>query len=427
MTLFEIELDSKFKILNSSAFLDYKEFREYYNLNNLSNNEDDFTDFISDKFLYTSCLGTEKGNYGEIGSSFNSLVEHLKFGVKQQSEISKTITLYPEWLLFYIAIKKIKKLSILEQTFLKYVDIFHYICCLRNKNYIIRNTRNFLLIHEYSKMEERQKELNNIFLESLDPSKFTIELLRKFLRFLYINLHLEFKKQEKYKLMWNTEVYITETILLLRDKGVSTEEVYKEVGGGTYSELHNVYKYYPLYIKESNKHFENIFMPKIKNIFPESTIEDVMNYLTNNKKYENIIMSYLEVIKYLNANKPNELVMGAMIRNMVLEVEEIIKGKNDLVSFLKSIALNKEDFQSKKVNRGDCKTGQEYLEKTLDFINEKETFDKYLLIYHTVRNYLAHHNINMDDFFWSNNKIIASSTINAVIIILYRVEMKKNA
>lgn len=223
------------------------------------------------------------------------------------------------------------------------------------------------------------------------------------------------------------ETYIREVISLLMDKNIPTDEIYKKIGGGDYSELHEVHVLKDLYIEESKKHFQQIFLPKIKKLFPEATVETVMNHLTYKKKYETIILSYLEVIKYLNANKPNELVMGAMIRNMILEVEEIIKGKNDLVSFLKNIALNEENFKSKKVNRGDCKTGQEYLEKALDFINEEETFDKYLLIYHAVRNYLAHHNINMDEFFWSNEKIITSNAINSVVVILYRIEMDKNA
>lgn len=428
MTLFEIKLDSKFKIVNSSAFLDDKEFEDYYNLNNLSDNkEDDFRDYISNEFLYTSCLGTEKGNFGEIRSSYNSLIEHMKFGVKQQSKQPSTKTLYPEWLLFFIAIKKTHSLSNLEHKFLKHIDIFNYICSLRNKKHIISNIRNFLLIHDYVKADEYQEELNDIFLKTLDTSGFSTELLYEFLRFLYFNLHVKLKKQEKYKLMWNAEVYIVETIILLQNKSLSLEKIYKDIGGGTYSELHNIFKHHPLYIKESNKHFNNIFLPKIKSIFKNLNFEDTINYLTMYEKYENIIMSYLEIHRRFNADKKleNEIIMGAMIRNMILEVEEIIKGKKHLVDFLNSIAIDKEYFNKKRIKNSDCKTGQEYLKRVLDFIDEEETFDKYLLIYHGIRNYLAHHNIKMNDFFWNNDRKIASNTIDAVMLILYRIEVIK--
>ena len=82
------------------------------------------------------------------------------------------------------------------------------------------------------------------------------------------------------------EVYILEVIYLLLDKEISIESIYEKMGGGTYSELHQVYVHKPLFIKESKNHFIQIFLPKIKNLFSDVSLEKVMNYLADNKKYE---------------------------------------------------------------------------------------------------------------------------------------------
>lgn len=428
MSLFEIDLNYDFKILGCGVFLSENEFYRFYDLNKLyisyMPDRKEMKELLlkNDEYrVYKNNLLTKQYSY--TSNDISNYIKNNLYDKKMLSHDDEEF--YPEWQLFYIAINKFEALQGFKNNFIKYLELFKYIAEIRYKKWLQYNLDYCLCICEMKDKDKIKDLLKDDLMTYLNNSIQDEDNLFNFLYFLK-ELRRIAKDIEKYKLMWNIETYIREAISLLLDKGIPTEEIYKKLSGGTYSELHEVHVLKPLYIEESKQHFQQIFLPKITKLFPEATFEKIKSYLISKKEYENIILSYLEVIKYLNANKPNELVMGAMIRNMVLEVEEIIKGKMDLVGFLRSIALNKEDFQSKKVNRGDFKTGQEYLEKTLDFINEEETFDKYLLIYHTVRNYLAHHNINMDEFFWSNDRIIASSTINSVIIILYRIEMKKN-
>ncbi|MDO8453794.1 MAG: hypothetical protein Q7S59_04425, partial [Sulfurimonas sp.] len=174
MSIFEIELNPDFYILNSDIYITKNNFERYCKNNNI-----EFKDDISKEYLVDS-------------------------------------NLYPDWLLFY-----------LYENF--------------NKNYIV--------FFKYIAEARYEKYEKNIY---KDNNKYTKDELYSFMYFLYI-FHQELKDREKYKLMWNLEVYMLETMSLLISKNVLIDDIYRKVGNGcaTHSALQEVYVYQKLYIKES--------------------------------------------------------------------------------------------------------------------------------------------------------------------------------
>lgn len=437
MSLFEIDLNYDFKILGCGVFLSENEFYRFYDLNKLyisyMPDRKEMKELLlkNDEYrVYTNNLLTKQYSY--TSNDISNYIKNNLYNKKMLSHDDEEF--HPEWQLFYIAINKFEALQGFKNNFIKYLELFKYIAEIRYKKWLQYNLDYCLCICEMKDKDKIKDLLKDDLMTYLNNSIQDEDNLFNFLYFLK-ELRRIAKDIEKYKLMWNIETYIREAISLLLDKGIPTEEIYKKLGGGTYSELHEVHVLKPLYIEESKQHFQQIFLPKITKLFSEATFETVMNYLTYNKKYENIILSYLEVIKYLNANKPNELVIGAMIRNMVLEVEKIIRDSLSKPPKYLNQCLEKLDIYNELFDaiRLECMyyKKSESCKQSITQINniittKEDSLEKYFAIYYHSRNYLAHDKIDMDMFFWSNNKIIASSTINAVIIILYRVEMKKN-
>lgn len=392
-----------------SSFLSEEQLFNFYKKNKLHFSYSPKIEEISDYFDQTYSINGSKillnqyNNKSEeesysIRYENSNIVDFIKNDLFNNNSYHKILstTLYPEWLLFYISINKYESLRFFKNDFNKYIELFKYIAQIRYKKYVKLHVDRY--VNNFENLNDFKKKLNNEFLIFLKSFERGEDELFDFLYFLNI-LRRTYKDIEKYKLMWNIETYIREVISLLLDKYIPTEKIYKKLGEGTYSELHEVHLLKDLYIEESKNHFQKIFLPKIKKLFSEATFERVMNYLAYNKKYENITLSYLEVIKYLNANKPNELVLGAMVRNMVLELEEIVKNKDNLATALDSIAFDKDLFIAKRKKHNVLKTGREYLDEVIEYTHEKESFEYNLLIYHAIRNYLAHHNLVMDNFF----------------------------
>lgn len=432
MSLFEIELDDKFKIHSSSVFLNEKDLKNYYKLNKLNDSYDDdnIQELITEyKLQIHQDLFVIDGYRYEVKEINDIFLSNI-----YESNINSTEhTLYPEWLVFLISIKKNKVQFIHEKEFDKYLEYFKYISEIRYKKYIKRNLQNYVCFEEYKNLADIKTSLHNSLLEYLRKTEYETNELYKYLNFLY-KFHQELKDNEKYKLMWNLEPYIEDVIILLRDKNIPLKEIYEEVYKymrGTYSVLHEIYIYKPLYIEESKPYFQ-VYLTKINQLFNSNiNIEEFIMILTKNERNEDVLFSYLELIKRFNANKMSELTMGAMIKSIVLGVEEVIRDYikiKELDKTLEVLSDNSKLFQEYRIKKNDFSSSNELL-NLLDksIIENTDSLELYLAIYYSARNYLAHNNIDMKKFFWGEDgeRRIISKTISSVIIILYRIEMMK--
>ncbi|MGD9552823.1 MAG: hypothetical protein AB7D96_01250 [Arcobacteraceae bacterium] len=430
MSLFEIELVDDFKILNLNIFFNERDLKKYYKLNKLNDAYDDYiVEMIEEHKLYVHQDLFVIDNYRY---KFNEINNVILLNIYKSNINSTQHTLYPEWLLFFISIKKAKVRFITEKEFNKYLAYFKYIAEIRYKKYIMRNFENYICSEDIKKFLNIKTLLHNSLLDYLKKSEYQTNDLYEYLNFLY-RFHQELKDNEKYKLMWNIEIYIQETIVLLRDKEISLKEIYEEVYKymrGTYSVLHEVYIHKPLYIEESKSHFK-IYLKKINELFNSNIdIEEFMSILTENDKNEDILFSYIELIKRLNVNKMSEHTMGAIIKGMVLGVEEVIKDylqERKLKKCLNCLAMDEKILESYIIEQyKDYNSSDELLELLDKLICDTEqSLELYLAIYHASRNYLAHYNIDMNKFFWGEDgeRRIIANTIKSVIIILYRIEV----
>jgi len=433
MSLFEIELNPNFKIVDSIVYLDEEKFKEYYKLNSF---DDDITSYVNDShLLYVNSddFISKRGFIGRDSTNFEIIENYIKVQYDfSHHDSKKTTKLYPEWMLFYVAIKKVNYLFRLEKKFEKYIDLFRAIGDIRHKNYIIRNLRNFIHIQDIKRVEEYQAQLHRLFRSFLMDFDIELNKLFEYLNFLY-QFHIELKENEKYKLMWNLETYILEVVQLLLFKGVDIKDVYLNVASnirGTYSVMHEFYPYKPLYIEESKHYFESQ-VKKINELFNHNiSSDDLIQKLTLEEKNEDILFSYLELTKRFNANKRNELVMGAMVKAIVLGIEEIIKSKllttKQFDKYLEQLTNHGDLFQSIRIKDGQYSNGNTLLNLLNKVITEnEESLERYLAVYYSSRNYLAHYNIDMDKFFWGEDRqrIILINLIDSIIIILYKLSI----
>lgn len=429
MSLFEIEISTEFKILNSFVFLDEQELEKFYKLNNLN---DGYKDDISKYFLEDFSLKVFHDLFVMYKYQYelDEISNIIKSEIYTLNKDSDEKTLYPEWLLFYIAINKKQVPFVSEKEFLEYLEFFKYIAEIRYKKYVIRNVKNFVCHTQYNQISSIQETLQNQLIKYINQSGFETEKLYKCLNFLYL-FHTKLKDNEKYKLMWNIETYIVECIRMMLDNNVEMEEIYLEVYKGlrgTYSVLHEIYPYKPLFIKESS-HFFQSHLSKINSILEEKVdIEELMNILTRNDIYEDILFSYIELLKRFNAVKMNEILVGSLIKTVVLGIEEIILEKfnsDSLFDCLKKFKVGSHKFSElqSKIQKND--SNEEFFEKLNALIlDEENSLEKYLMIYYHSRNYLAHNNIDMNKFFWGEdgNRIVIATVIDSIMIILYKLE-----
>jgi len=443
MSLFEIELNKDFKILNSNIFLKEDEFKKFYKKNNLNDRDnDDISNYLEESLLFK--VHHDSFVMSNYRYEIDELIDIIKKNLYISNENSNEEILYPEWLLFYIAIKKEQVPFVNEKDFKKYLELFKYIAEIRYKKYIIRNVKNYISFSQYKEAANIKSILHKNLLEFLNNSQLDEKLLFEYLDYIFW-FHYELKENEKYKLMWNLETYIIETVNLLVDKKIKVEDIYTKIAKnmrGTYSVLHDIHLHKPLYIEESEHYFQG-YLSKINTVFKSNiTIDSFMNTFITNSKYEDILFSYIELIKRFNANTISEHVMSAMIKGIVLGIEEILidslrikptelidaiqskefienkRSRTNLNKLLERTKMPKNDFNNKIF----FDTLNKFIEEEID------TFEKYVVIFHRTRNYLAHNNINMNKFFWGEDgqKIIISGVIDSVILILYRIEMMKN-
>jgi hypothetical protein len=429
VSLFEIEINKDFKILNSKVFFDKGNLEKYYKLNNLNNGcKDDISEYLTDDTsfkvhhnLFTSA--NYRYDTEEVSNIINSNIYEL-------NEKSNEDILYPEWIIFLIAVFKNKTPFIHEKEFKEYLIHFKYIAEIRYKQYIIRNIVNYLNIQEKTNYIQIKETLFAEYEEYINSSSFETKELLNFLNFLY-RFHSALKDNENYKLMWNIEAYIIETIKLLQINN-TISEIYLEIHKGmrgTYSVLHDIYKYKPLYIEESKMYF-NTHLKTINNTFQKNiTLEEFMNILTSNDKYEDILFSYLELLKRFNANRMSEDVMSAMIKGIVLDIEEKVKESieehiSHFDKYLERLCSNNTSFQTIRLRIKDDDKNILLSNLDTECMNNEKSLEMYLAIYYNARNYLAHNSLDMNKFFWGEDgsQKIISNVIDAIIIIIYKLE-----
>jgi len=435
MSLSEIDINKNFKISNCEVFLKKEEIEKYYKLNTLN---DSYKDNITEYLLEDLSLKIHHDSF----LLYQHKLYHYKYSIEEITTIVKSdlytlntnsteIILYPEWLLFFIAIVKQKVFYIFESNFRNNLQYFKYIAEIRYKKYIIRNIRNYITQDEYKNANNFQEPLYDELLNYTKSLQLEVSELYDYLDFLY-KFHDELKENEKYKLMWNLEVYIRETVALLRKKGCSVEDIYQKAisWSSPNSYLHSIQIYKPLYIQENRDDFQ-VNLSKINEIFEiEINIEKLMEILLSAKKYEDLLFYYLELIKELNANKISQDIMGAWIKSIILGLEEHIGNKFDckkkgLFECIKKMKVGSHKFSDLRNKISDKALPNEFFDKFKKIIIEEEdSLEKYLMLYYHARNYLAHKNIDMTQFFWGSDgkRTIIINVLDAVIIILYRLE-----
>jgi hypothetical protein len=360
--IFEIELNPKFKILDSHVYLSEGVFLEYCKNNNIQFPKNRLNEEEIKKYLFKN--------------------------------------LYPDWLLFTSSGWFPRDC----------VDAFKYIAEIR-----------------YNKNNEKH----------LFHSKFNAKKCSHCLGSI-LHFYQRLKDDEKYKLMWNLEVYIIELIEILlsknnsKDKEEIKKKIYTENEGGTYSGLHEIDVYKKLYIEQSKSYFTNeVIMPKFKKSIEKDILSDeIMKTLQVVDKYQDTLFSIIELTKRLNANKKSETILGAMVKGIVLGVEEYIvdKFKENFFDSLMKLSDNQNELKLLRNKINDKDPNDLFLCKLENIILKKEdSLNKYLIIYYHARNYLAHNNIDMNQFFHGRDKdrIIVGSVIDAVIIIIYLLSKDK--
>ncbi len=158
MSLFEIEIHKDFQILNTNVFLSREKLEKYYKLNILN---DEYKDDISEYLLEDLSLKVHHDLF--VMSNFRYDAEEVLSIIKSDLYLSNTESdeeiLYPEWILFFIAIIKKKVSFIYEKEFRSYLKYFKHIAELRYKRYIIRNVDNFLHRKYYGKSDDIKDDL----------------------------------------------------------------------------------------------------------------------------------------------------------------------------------------------------------------------------------------------------------------------------
>ena len=266
--------------------------------------------------------------------------------------------------------------------------------------------------------------------------KIETNILYEFLIFL-TNLYQDFKDIEKYKLMWNIETYIVEVIRKLISNGEKIETIYnKNIGGAyscgnTFSILHEFYIYKPLYIKEKQVFIiSDAVIIKINELYnTDISKNDIWKIITSDEVYSHTFFLYLEITDKLNYDKIDEYSIATTLRSLVIDFEKIIrnylkcKDTTVLYDCIKNLNNDSKIFENLK-NKLFIKN--DILNSLNDIIKENESIEKYMLIYYSARNYIAHQKIDVKEFFWSKNQTKESVRyiLYSIIILIYFMEKK---
>lgn len=343
MTIFSVDLNRDFKILDKKVYFNENDFFKLCKSNSLDIRENELAKYE----LENKLIKVNPNNFPLISLQYDynikDLCKYIEESEYQLNGLNEQKSLYPEWLLFYVAVQKFSFLYTSKNEFEKHISFFKKIAAIRHKDYIRKAPDNYIFI-----LDENRESFINALNKSFniliaDATKVNNEAdLFNFLAFL-CNFHKELKSAEKYKLMWNLETYITESIYLLTDRDIDFEQVYKHHKDllrnkyrfrGEVSPLHEIQINIPLYIKENkscldyNPDNEPSILDKINNCSSDDvTIDKLLEVFTSNDKIQSLIFSRLEIDRFYNSNKFNEFVIKSLIKNFVLEIESLINDK----------------------------------------------------------------------------------------------------
>ncbi|AJI47643.1 hypothetical protein IB633_08235 [Francisella philomiragia] len=435
MTIFSLELNKDFKISNTKGqriYFHEKNFLDLCKNNSLKISKDNLSNYNLENNLINH-LPSHRYSKEEL-CSYIETKYHLLNNLKEEK------TLYPEWLLFYIAVQKYSFSYTSKNEFEKYISFFEIISEIRHKNYIKNNPKNFInTFDNYDELLEALKgsfdKLIRLLAKELDEEK-----LFNFLAFLW-KFHRELKDVEKYKLMWNLETYIIECINLLTDKDIDFKYVYKHhkalVCGKRQdqpSPLHEIQINIPLYIEEHQHYFTKLsykndptLLEKINHCLSQNiTAYKLLEVFASNDKIQNLVFSRLEIDRFYNSNKFNEFVMKSLIKNFILEIESLIidnipkplQERDNLFNRLKNIKAENilteyRNLIKQNANWSEFSAGIKAIEK------ENDSIEKYLMIYYHFRNYFAHNHVNVDELIWSENGEYIRTILESAIITIY--------
>ncbi|MDO8453369.1 MAG: hypothetical protein Q7S59_02215, partial [Sulfurimonas sp.] len=147
-----------------------------------------------------------------------------------------------------------------------------------------------------------------------------------------------------------------------------------------------------------------------------------------NEKYQETLFLITELTNRLNANKRSEVVMGAIIKGIVLGVEEHIRDwlksenieKKDFFKCIKRFKVSSHQFEPYYKMIQPNISNNDFFVQMKKLCEENDSLEKYLMIYYHSRNYLAHNNINMFEFFViENDTRLIAILLDAITIIIY--------
>ena len=148
--------------------------------------------------------------------------------------------------------------------------------------------------------------------------------------------------------------------------------------------------------------------------------------LTSNEKYIELLDSIIEINKRFYSNKRNESLVISVTTGVILNVEELIRRKipdNEklgLFDCLKKIKPDSHLLTPLKNKIGEFDKGDTFFIKLHDIIDtEKETLEKYLMIYYHIRNYMSHCIVDIEKLFYEKDRKIITNVLNSITLILY--------
>ncbi|AXA34245.1 hypothetical protein [Francisella adeliensis] len=434
MTIFSVNLNDNFKILDKKVYFNENDFLKLCKSTSLDIVKNELTNYK----LENKLIKVNPNNFPLTTRRYSKeeLCKYIE-SEYQLNGLNKEKPLYPEWLLFYIATQNFSFVYTSKAEFEKHISFFEIIAEIRHKNYIKSNRTRF--INTFDNNDELLNSLENsfnLFIELLTKES-NIEKLYNFLAFLW-KFHDELKAKEKYKLMWNLEAYIVECIHLLKNKGIDIEYIYTHHKKLVYRErlerpspLHEIQINLPLYIKENKCYFyynpdnEPSILDKINNCLSDDvTIDKLLEVFTSNEKIQNLVFLRLEIDRFYNSNKFNEFVMKSLIKNFVLEIESLIidkvpKNKDGLFDNIKQLKKGSHKFSAYHEKLKENVDWSEFSNRIKVIEKESDSIEKHLMIYYHFRNYFAHNHVNMHDLRSEDGKYLRAILESALITIYF--------
>lgn len=458
MSLFEIDLNDNFLFKNGSPFLTEDNFYKFYKETNIysSYSKEEFKSLLfEDLYFEVQNFSILLNRFLAKRNSHENLKKIIKIDIYEAyynhdknncvTELTQELfgckkdkKLYPIWQFFYIVIGKFLFDIHNQKEFLENIDYFRRLSETIFKEYLIRNSDIDFVFDNNERSFLYREELYEIFKE-YNKNKYSQEELIKFLKYL-LRLHFLLAKNEKYKLMWNLEsTYILNTInILMRSFDLKYGEIVNSVNnsrlGSQQTDINLVYKDLVIFVKENKFYYaNNNVVNLINNILGLEIKEvEVVEKLTSNEKYIELLDSIIEINKRFYSNKRNESLVISVTTGVILNVEELIRRKipdNEklgLFDCLKKIKPNSHFLTALKNKIGEFDKGDTFFIKLHDIIEtEKETLEKYLMIYYHIRNYMSHCIVDIEKLFYEKDRKIITNVLNSITLILYYLEYKE--